>query len=301
MHLTKHHGLGNDFLVLLDLDGQQLVDADLARALCDRRTGVGADGLIHGTAGAGSADLNMTLFNADGSLAEMSGNGIRCLAQAEAMRRDVGELDLEILTEAGVRHVSVRPAGEALTVQASVDMGPAKVTEQTDRSMEIDMGNPHLVLLVDDPWAAGVTDDADPTLNTEFIAAGPGKGAITMRVIERGVGETLACGTGACAAAHAAHEWGLVGDRVMVHMAGGAAEVTLGDTITLSGPATYVATVEVCPAREPDRALLPGEDRARRLDDPARSAGGDRGVARRAGPADRHRRRRRGRDRHPAP
>jgi diaminopimelate epimerase len=245
MRLTKHHGLGNDFLVLLDLDGDQLVDAELARALCDRRTGVGADGLIHGTAGAGSVDLNMTLFNADGSLAEMSGNGIRCLAQAEAMRRDVGELDLEILTEAGVRHVSVRPAGEALTVHASVDMGPAKVLDDSPGRMEVDMGNPHLVVRVDDPWADGVIDGAEPDRNTEFISPGPGEDAITMRVIERGVGETLACGTGACAAAHAAHAWGLVGERVTVHMAGGAAEVALGETITLSGPATYVAGIEV--------------------------------------------------------
>jgi diaminopimelate epimerase len=251
MRLTKHHGLGNDFLVLLDFDGQQLVDADLARALCDRRTGIGADGLIHGTAGAGTTDLNMMLFNADGSLAEMSGNGIRCLAQAEAMRRDVGELELDILTEAGVRHVAVRPAGEALTVQASVDMGPAKVIDRggSGRSgknrMELDMGNPHLVVRVDDPWADGVVDGAEPDRNTEFIAAGPGTDAISMRVIERGVGETLACGTGACAAAHAAHAWGLVGTRVTVHMAGGDAVVELGDTITLSGPATYIATIEV--------------------------------------------------------
>ena len=249
MRLTKHHGLGNDFLVLLDLDGQQLVDAELAKALCDRRTGVGADGLIHGTAGAGTTDLNMMLFNADGSLAEMSGNGIRCLAQAEAMRRDVGELELEVLTEAGVRHVSVRPAGEALTVQASVDMGPAKVVDDGGAvgqgSMEIDMGNPHLVVRVDDPWADGVIDGAEPDRNTEFIAPGPGSDAITMRVIERGVGETLACGTGACAAAHAAHAWGLVGERVTVHMAGGDATVELGETITLSGPATYIATIEV--------------------------------------------------------
>jgi diaminopimelate epimerase len=245
MRLTKHHGLGNDFLVLLDLDAQHLVDAELARALCDRRTGVGADGLIHGTAGAGHADLTMTLFNADGSLAEMSGNGIRCLAQAEVLRRDVGHLDLEILTEAGVRRVKVEPSGDALTVQAAVDMGPAKVIGDSDGRMEVDMGNPHLVVRVDDPWAEGVTDGAEPDRNTEYIAVGPGRDELTMRVIERGVGETLACGTGACAAAHAANAWGLVGDRVTVHMAGGAAVVDLGDTITLRGPATYVATVEV--------------------------------------------------------
>jgi diaminopimelate epimerase len=244
MRLTKHHGLGNDFLVLLDLDAQHLVDADLARALCHRRTGVGADGLIHGTFGAGHVDLTMMLFNADGSLAEMSGNGIRCLAQAEAMRRDVGELDLEVLTEAGVRRVSVRPGPEALTVHASVEMGPAKVLAEEDGRMEVDMGNPHLVVRVDDPWADEVLDLAEPDRNTEFVAPGPGTGALRMRVVERGVGETLACGTGACAAAHAAHAWGLVGERVTVHMRGGDVDVVLGESITLSGPATYVATIE---------------------------------------------------------
>ncbi|MDP9386895.1 MAG: diaminopimelate epimerase, partial [Actinomycetota bacterium] len=80
--LTKHHGLGNDFLVLVDLEGRHPVDAGLARALCDRHRGVGADGVIRVTAGTEGADVTMQLRNADGGLAEMSGNGIRCLAQA---------------------------------------------------------------------------------------------------------------------------------------------------------------------------------------------------------------------------
>ena len=87
MRLTKHHGLGNDFLVLLDLEGTQPVTPELAVALCDRRTGVGADGLIRVTAGQGEADVAMLLLNADGSEAEMSGNGIRCLAQAVFQHR----------------------------------------------------------------------------------------------------------------------------------------------------------------------------------------------------------------------
>ena len=82
MRLTKHHGLGNDFLVVLDLDGSHPVGPSDAVALCDRRTGIGADGLLHVTAADGEADVTMALFNADGSRAEMSGNGIRCLAQA---------------------------------------------------------------------------------------------------------------------------------------------------------------------------------------------------------------------------
>ena len=82
MRLTKHHGLGNDFLVLLDLDGIHPVSAERAVALCDRRTGLGADGVLRVTAGTAGADVTMELLNADGSRAEMSGNGIRCLTQA---------------------------------------------------------------------------------------------------------------------------------------------------------------------------------------------------------------------------
>ena len=83
MQLTKHHGLGNDFLVLIDLDAIESVTPALARAVCDRHRGIGADGLLHATAGrAEDGDVTMTLYNADGGRAEMSGNGVSCLAQA---------------------------------------------------------------------------------------------------------------------------------------------------------------------------------------------------------------------------
>ena len=82
LHLTKHHGAGNDFLVSIDMDDQAPLGAELVRALCDRRFGIGADGVVRVLAGGGEADLTMVLCNADGSVAEMSGNGMRCLAQA---------------------------------------------------------------------------------------------------------------------------------------------------------------------------------------------------------------------------
>jgi len=114
-----------------------------------------------------------------------------------------------------------------------------------------DMGNPHLVVLVDDPdevdvaiegsWLEGRFPDG---VNVEFIAPA-GKDTLALRVWERGVGITEASGTGACAAARVAHEWGLVGDRVRVEMPGGTAEVQLGDSITLIGPAVKVATIEL--------------------------------------------------------
>ncbi len=260
MHLSKHHGLGNDFLVLFTgPDGQNADDssgtlegpAGLARRLCHRRLGIGADGLIVARPGGGGADLAMELRNADGSRAEMSGNGIRCLAQAEARRRRTDTVDLRIATDAGVRAVTVRPGPgpDPATVTARVDMGPAKVRvvdgRSSSRVAEVDMGNPHLVVLDDgsghDLEALG-REHAD--INVELITIGT-DGHIAMRVWERGVGGTEACGTGACAAAAAAHEWGLAPPQVTVSMPGGDVEVVLADTVTLVGPATHVADIEV--------------------------------------------------------
>ena len=123
--LTKHHALGNDFLVLFD--DQPLVRLPfevLAQRWCDRRRGIGADGLLIGlTNVADGYDIGMVLCNADGSRAEMSGNGIRCLAQAVARRRDQDSGTLRISTDAGPRSVDVRPGPDRRTILASVDMG----------------------------------------------------------------------------------------------------------------------------------------------------------------------------------
>jgi len=264
MQLSKHHGLANDFLVVLDeVNGRALVvDAELAVRLCDRHTGLGADGLIHGAAPAAGDDVDvvMRLFNADGSRAEMSGNGIRCLAQALATARDVHEAVFRVGTDAGVRTVTVHESADHRGAMVSVEMGsarpgpdvPGPLAEQLGgRFMTVDVGNPHLVLEVPDPDTVDLETQGlwleqqfPGGVNVEFVApAGPD--TIAVRVWERGVGPTRACGTGACAAAHAAHAWGLVGERVRVEMPGGAAEVQLGPSITLIGPAQHVATAEV--------------------------------------------------------
>ena len=260
LSLTKHHGLGNDFLVLLDIDGHQPVDAALARALCDRHRGVGADGVIRVTAGTDGAEFTMHLRNADGGLAEMSGNGIRCLAQAVLDAGLVRGLNLSVATPAGVRRLTVRGGGDGPgTLRVSVDMGPAKVGPEQpqptpDRGVRpVDMGNPHLVVwgpafTTEDVLGMGPQIEAHHAggINVEFVTVGPGPDELTMRVWERGVGETQACGTGACAAAAAAHEWGLVGARVVVHQPGGDAEVEVRpDTVVLTGPSQRVARVEV--------------------------------------------------------
>jgi diaminopimelate epimerase len=276
VQLTKHHGLANDFLVVLDeVNGRGLViDGDLAVRLCDRRTGVGADGLIHGQlppaeangGSPGGVDVVMHLFNADGSRAEMSGNGIRCLGQALATARDVHEAVLHVATDTGVRRLQVEESDDHRSSTISVEMGPAgagpAIPSEVDeflagadrpgtRAATVDMGNPHLVVVVPDPTHIDLASEGPwlekqfaDGINVEFIApAGPD--TLVLRVWERGAGITQACGTGACAAAHVAHQWGLVGDRVRVDMPGGSAEVELGPSVTLIGPATHVATIEI--------------------------------------------------------
>ena len=269
MQLAKLHGLGNDFLVLVDMDDVTPIDAGLAIALCDRRRGLGADGLIRVSPGSDGADVTMTLRNADGSLAEMSGNGIRCLALAVARTRGVASLDLRVATGGGVRALSLR-AGRAGSAEVDVDMGKARPGPEPDTGwlslpvdavllrgpdgeypglLTLDVGNPHLVVLVADPHAVDLSD-AGPVaerqfaagINVGFVAAAAGEvDALDLRVWERGAGITEACGSGATAAAHAAHEWGLVGERVTVHLPGGDVRVAIGDTLRLSGPAVHVA------------------------------------------------------------
>ncbi len=269
MRLTKHHGLGNDFLVVLDPAGTHPLDATVARTLCDRRTGLGADGIMRATPAApdSPACAYMELRNADGSRAEMSGNGIRCLVQALLLGGwpHTGEGDdIPIDTDAGLRTVTVhdehrrhglRPVSHTL----SVAMGAARVEGEAPewaggavgRTLLVDMGNPHLVLDVSGagPGAApagGGGSPVDPAAEVDLVALGEAVNAkmrnganvhlltvtdapgIAVRTYERGVGPTPACGTGACASAVAARLWGLAGDQVPVDMPGGRAEVTLG-------------------------------------------------------------------------
>ena len=261
MRLTKHHGLGNDFLVLLDPDGIHPVSPEEAVALCDRHTGIGADGVLRVTAGTGDADVTMRLLNADGSVAEMSGNGIRCLAQAVFQAGLAAPPTLRVATDAGLRTVTVLARTGASTHRLSVEMGQAKVGEpqpewvegEVLRAVQVDLGNPHVVL----HWAGaelpgreeliaigGRIDGSTPGGANVEIVRPSADGGLDMVVYERGVGPTQACGTGACAAAAAAHEWELVDETTTVRMPGGPVEVTLGDPVLLIGDATSVAIID---------------------------------------------------------
>jgi diaminopimelate epimerase len=213
------------------------------------------------------ARLSFELFNADGSVAEMSGNGLRCLAHAAI---DEGVItagsgdSFAFVTPAGLREVYVRDVRPGW-MWASTEMGSPKVRGEGDRcnvghgQLFVDVGNPHLVVLGPDPRTVDVTTlgpalskqagAATGGLNVEFVALGPGRDSLTMRVWERGVGETMACGTGSVAAAAALNHWGRVGTKVTVNQPGGAAEVELraDGAAVLSGPSRRIARCAVHP------------------------------------------------------
>ena len=225
MRATKHEGAGNDFLVVLDPDDAIRFSVAQVRLLADRRRGIGADGIIRVGPGREGCDLSMDLHNADGGEAEMSGNGIRCLAQAAVDAGLVSPPCFTVATAGGPRTVEYAPADEPGWAKARVDMGPARLgpdqPQEFDdrRARTVDVGNPHLVLLGPD---AGAVDIAElgPKLqaafsggiNVEWITVGRDDDGelLDFRVWERGVGETLACGTGSVAAAAAARSWAAV-------------------------------------------------------------------------------------------
>jgi diaminopimelate epimerase len=282
VRLSKLHATGNDFLVVSRLSPDQLehpASGAWARALCDRHTGIGADGLILLMRGfEPGADAHMVLFNADGGVAEMSGNGIRTLAWVAARDGLGADGTLVVETGGGRRQVELTRDASGDVIAATVDMGPvtfdpATIPVALDSPFGLTaefhgtryegdaagMGNPHLVLFVDDPATARVTqhgphletDDRFPKrTNVEFVRVTPGAtDELDMRVWERGVGETLSCGTGACATAAVAHRRGLVGERVTVHVPGGDLTVELPregrHSIRLGGPVVHVFDVDV--------------------------------------------------------
>jgi len=259
LSLTKHEAVGNDFLVVVDVTECLRLEAAEVRSLCDRHRGVGADGVIVVSPGGARADLAMELRNADGGAAETSGNGLRCAAQAAVEARLVQPPRFTVATGAGVSLVSFE--GRGASGRATVELGPvrlvgAPITDPQGRTAQVvDVGNPHLVVRCDDPdqielaaMAAELAARFDNGINVEYVAPS-GHGALRLRVWERGVGETLACGSGSCAAAAAARAWGLVGDTVSVHNPGGVLEVFLGageaDGAVLGGPVRRVARVTV--------------------------------------------------------
>ena len=266
LRVWKYQATGNDFVMTFDPDDERPLSADEVEALCDRRFGVGADGAIR--IGRGSDDRPfMDYRNADGSIAEMCGNGLRCVA---LLLRDLGVEEataFEVDTRAGVRSVDLLADGRVRVdmgapgfTKAAIPMrGPAWETF-VDQPIDVggavvpgtalSMGNPHLVLFLDEEPEWPQVAHVGPVLegdgrfpegtNVEFAYVDDGE--IVARVWERGSGETLACGSGACAIGVAAHEMGLAERATRVRYPGGVLDVDRDDdgNVSLTGPVARV-------------------------------------------------------------
>lgn len=281
LRFSKGHGTGNDFVLIADPEAQLVLSPDRVQALCDRHFGIGADGVIRAVrsqnilegaaslAEDASAEWFMDYYNADGSVAEMCGNGVRVYAEF-LTRSGLAQLTpgdtLSIGTRAGVRDV------QRSTLGYQVDMGRwhldddetlvnARELKVARPGLGVNVGNPHVVIALSDDAELDALDlnyvpvlDPAPVggANVEFVVPGDplvkdGVGRIRMRVHERGVGETLSCGTGIVAAALATRHW--AGHRApndwRVSVAGGDLAVRMfptedGEHVALSGPAELV-------------------------------------------------------------
>ncbi|WP_343034850.1 diaminopimelate epimerase [Fodinicola acaciae] len=272
LRFWKGHGTENDFVLLPDPDGEIDLTAELVRALCDRRAGIGADGVLRivrsakhpeSAQYAAEAEWFMDFHNADGLVGEMCGNGLRVFGRWLLTHGEAGPGPFMVATRAGLRRVT--PDGDLITIDACRPAigAPTRaiVTGRTYEGVAVDVGNPHLVCVVDGPDTVTSLDlsripEIDATVhpagaNVEFVALDqpPVDGAdlhVVMRVHERGVGETRSCGTGACAvAAVALRRAGRVDGTVAVDVPGGRLFVRLdGPSALLTGPAVLVATGE---------------------------------------------------------
>ena len=276
MRFTKAHGTGNDFVVLADLEDRIDVSAELVQALCDRRHGVGGDGVLRLGAPPEGADVFMDYRNADGTAVEMCGNGVRVVAKhlVDHGLVPANAQTVQVATRSGIKSVQVERDEQGRLWRATVDMGepildpervPFLARSGDEHALEqevvvdgalvrfgvVSMGNPHAVLEVDDVDVAPVAalgprlerHSSFPNKVNVGFAEVVALDEIRLRVWERGVGETAACGTGACAAVVALQRRGRVGEVVDVHLPGGTLTIrhASGGTVLLTGPAAEVA------------------------------------------------------------
>jgi diaminopimelate epimerase len=265
VRLWRAHGLGNDYLVL---EAGPPMTPELARALCHRNTGVGGDGVLEPVV-SDRADHGVRIWNPDGSVAEKSGNGLRILARWLVDRRGAPS---QFSVDTGTDVVRCRVGAEAIEVEMGtarfdgagvpvVDAflrEPLVVDGHTLDAVAVGVGNPHCVVFCDDPdavpWrqlgAALEVHPAFPNRTNVQFARVDGPGRVTIRIWERGAGETLASGSSSCAVAAAAvHTGRLASGRVIVCMEGGELEVTVHPdfSVDLRGPVSPVGVIEVDP------------------------------------------------------
>ncbi len=274
LKFTKMHGLGNDFVVFDAINQTLNLTSEQVRFLADRRFGIGCDQLLLvGPAQQPGVDFRYRIFNADGSEVQQCGNGARCFAR---FVRDKGLTDKDTIvveTASGIITLYIETDGQVRVNMGKPDFAPQSLpflVEGQQLVYEIDldgeslsvgavsMGNPHAVLQVEDIERAPVQEigpklEAHPRfperVNVGFMQV-LDSGSIRLRVYERGAAETLACGTGACAAVAVGQRWGLLGEEVRVRLPGG--ELTIrwageGEDLWMIGPAISVfeGTIEL--------------------------------------------------------
>jgi len=263
MKFTKMQGLGNDYLYVY---GEPENAAAWSVKLSERHFGAGSDGMIW-ISPSSVADFKMRIFNADGSEANMCGNGIRCVGKYVHDKGYTDKTELRIETRSGVKTLRLHLT-EGKVSSVTVDMGTVTIaTEQTLTAggetvacTPVDVGNPHAVIFVDDAETAPLTalgpaierHAAFPGgVNVEFVQLLE-RNALRMRVWERGSGVTLACGTGACASAAAAVRRGVCDPdtEIRVHLDGGTLHITVGTDgrVQMEGPCEFVyeGDTEIC-------------------------------------------------------
>jgi diaminopimelate epimerase len=243
MEFAKYQGIGNDFVMIADPADRIRLDQNLVRRLCDRRFGVGGDGVIRVLPGREGGELFMDYYNSDGSMGEMCGNGIRCLALFAREQGMTSETEIKVETRAGLKVVQVEgelvrvdmgpPEFEASRIPVKTDGDPLHVQiDLGDASFEaatLRMGNPHAVIFTETPddvplEQIGPRIETLPMFpemaNVEFAHV-ESPDDVRMRVWERGSGQTMACGTGACAVAVASRVLAGMNSTMTVHMPGG--------------------------------------------------------------------------------
>lgn len=261
----KGHGTQNDFIILDDSYGMHDMHPEFIKTMCDRRSGIGADGVIRVVRASSVREWTgepsvwfMDYYNADGTTAEMCGNGLRVFARHLINEQLVDTGSFDVATRAGLKHVDVArhglirtDVGAATLVDEAVTVG---VGEREWPAVKVDVGNPHAVVFVDDGELADLDltrqpgwapQDAYPNgVNVEFVHVdGPGK--LSMRVHERGVGETKSCGTGVVAAAAAYRARTGFDSTIEVTVPGGELAVDFdGDDACLTGPAVIIGRGE---------------------------------------------------------
>lgn len=262
MKFTKMHGLGNDYIFLYDPGMPSWELPKMAVRYSDRHFGIGSDGLICIFPSA-AADFRMEIYNADGSRGEMCGNGIRCLGKYVYDKGLTNKTELRVETQAGLRTLELQVSG-GRAEGATVDMGEPAVFPGREIRVKgipftvypVSMGNPHAVVYITDLGGLNLSDlgpgfECHPSFpnrtNTEFVAV-ESKKLLRMRVWERGSGETMACGTGACAALAASAGLGLTDRETTIRLPGGELQVRWSEEdhhIYMTGPAVVVFEGEI--------------------------------------------------------